>query len=82
MVGLSITYYISSMIRKPRRIMRIADMPEILCCQEAEQTVLPLTVAFIKILWLDNKIDKVLKLCIFKLLDELFYSAIKDAILD
>lgn len=38
--------------------MRIADMPEILCCQEAEQTVLPLTVAFIKILQLDNKIDK------------------------
>lgn len=64
--------------------MRIADMPEILCCQEAEQTVLPFTVAFIKILWLDNRTDKLqeLKLCIFKLLDELFYSAIKDAILD
>lgn len=43
-----------------------------------------ITVAFIKILWLDNKTDKlqVLKMCIFKLLDELFYLAIKDALLD
>lgn len=43
-----------------------------------------ITAAFTKILWLDNKTAQLemLKLGIFTLLDQLFYSAIKDALLD
>lgn len=39
MGGISTTYHISCIIGKLRRVMRTADIPEMLCCQEVKQTL-------------------------------------------